>query len=240
MTLDQLITRQGGRIIDATLPISEDQKEWRYQCVSIIKPYLQNFGLTPGSWGNAEDYWLNTNPAILTKFDKLNTRAIQAGDILVFRPRHIAIAVNGSQMLEQNGGAGTGTGQGTDAIRIRTIPLDALYGVLRPKNNQGEEMIPDVDHLKSLWRVYLQRDPTPEEIKFWVGRSYNQTIESLDGSPERKHVDEVITTGKIAVSDNWRQQIYDLVAENQNLKINNSLVLWNKDTVISYLKDHLK
>ena len=46
-----------------------------FQCVDLIKQYLaQLYGLKPGSWGDAKDYWLSTNPAILTKFDKVLSR----------------------------------------------------------------------------------------------------------------------------------------------------------------------
>lgn len=110
-----------------------------YQCVDLIKQYLrQEHGIKAGAWGNAKDYWLKTNPALLKKFAKVKGKG-KAGDIVILKPTatnkygHIAIAINDKQMLEQNGSTGSGSGKGKDAIRIRQIPYDRVYGFLRPK-----------------------------------------------------------------------------------------------------------
>jgi hypothetical protein len=116
-----------------------------YQCVDLIKQYLASeFGLTPGSWGNAIDYWYNTNPALLTKFDKLSTKETRTGDIVIFAGingspyGHIGIADSPAGTitvgtLEQNGATGNGAGTAGDAIRVRGIPKWRVVGVLRPK-----------------------------------------------------------------------------------------------------------
>lgn len=114
---------------------------YAYQCVDLIKQYtLEEFGIQQGAWGNAADYWEKTHPTLLTKFDRISTRDIKQGDILIFKRSaangnagHIAVADSATQMLEQNGGAGSGTGTGSDAIRITNIPFNNLLGVLRPK-----------------------------------------------------------------------------------------------------------
>lgn len=111
-----------------------------YECVSLVKQYLDEcFGIKPGSWGDAKYYWLATNPTLLKRFNKIGGIIPKQGDIIILKPTiankygHIAIAHDSTTMLEQNGSTGTGIGTGNDAIRLRTIPIERLYGVLRPK-----------------------------------------------------------------------------------------------------------
>ena len=60
------------------------------QCVDLIKMYLNKvFGLTPGAWGNAKDYYenYNNNSALKSNFTRIaNTPSFvpQKGDIAVF------------------------------------------------------------------------------------------------------------------------------------------------------------
>ena len=60
------------------------------QCVDLIKMYLNKvFGLTPGAWGNAKDYYenYNNNSVLKANFDRIaNTSSFvpQKGDIAVF------------------------------------------------------------------------------------------------------------------------------------------------------------
>jgi len=115
------------------------------QCVDLIKAYLAEcYGLKPGAWGNAIDYWYSTNPAILAKFDRLSTTSARRGDIVIFKGingnpyGHIGIADGESGVLniptlEQNGATGNGSGLGGDAIRVRGIPRWRAVGVLRQK-----------------------------------------------------------------------------------------------------------
>lgn len=116
-----------------------------YQCVDPIKRRLDEVdGIKAGSWGNAIDYWTSTRPEILAKFDRIayTGQLLQKADILILKPLttpygHIAQATSPTQMLEQNGGTGDGSGLGTDAIRIRTIPFSrGILGILRPKEVQ--------------------------------------------------------------------------------------------------------
>lgn len=116
-----------------------------YQCVDLIKQYLaENYGLKPGAWGNAIDYWYATHKDILTKFDRLSTSSARRGDIVIFKGingnpyGHIGIADGDTGLinvptLEQNGSSGNGSGVGGDAIRVRGIPRWRVVGVLRPK-----------------------------------------------------------------------------------------------------------
>lgn len=120
-------------------------KVYGYQCVDLIKQYLaEEYGLKPGAWGNAIDYWYSTNAEILKKFDRLSTSSARQGDIVIFKGvngnpyGHIGIAdasagILTSTVLEQNGSSGNGAGVGGDAIRTRAITKSRIVGVLRPK-----------------------------------------------------------------------------------------------------------
>lgn len=117
-----------------------------YQCVDLIKQYLRSrFGLRPGSWGNAIDYWRYTNPAILKKFDKVSSTNAKRGDIVILKGLsgnpygHIGIATGRNttttvEILEQNGSTGGGSGTGKDAIRKRAVLKSRIAGLLRPKS----------------------------------------------------------------------------------------------------------
>jgi CHAP domain len=121
----------------------------RAQCVSLIKIYLaEMFQIQAGYWGDAREYWENTNQQVLQKFSKEQGVTPELGDIVIFKPSssnfqagHIGIAVSANQLLEQNGATGMGYGTGGDAIRIRTMPGN-IYGILRPR---GIDMITDND-----------------------------------------------------------------------------------------------
>lgn len=123
---------------------------YRYQCVDIIKRYMYSyFGIGNGAYGNAIDYWYSTASAIANKFNRVNTKDVRKGDIVVLetnltpirkgkQPGHIGIAsgVQTSttvQILEQNGSTGNGSGLGNDAIRLRNVSKTRIAGILRPK-----------------------------------------------------------------------------------------------------------
>jgi len=136
MTYQQFKSKWLGKRVDY-------DRVYGFQCVDLIKQYLHEcYGLRPGAWGNAVDYWLSPNPAILKKFDRIATNQTRAGDIVIFtssnRYGHVGIADGTTgwlnvPTLEQNGSTGNGSGTGGDAIRIRGIAKSRVMGVLRPK-----------------------------------------------------------------------------------------------------------
>lgn len=120
-------------------------KVYGFQCVDLIKQYLdQEFGLKPGAWGDAINYWDNTNQAILEKFDKHQDSYVQEGDIVVFKgingnkAGHIGVATgqynnDAVEVLEQNGSTGSGDGKGGNVIRTRFIARSRVAGRLQPR-----------------------------------------------------------------------------------------------------------
>jgi hypothetical protein len=125
-----------GRVADPSLAGELPPENW-YQCVSLVKPYLAKYGIIAGRWGDASTYWSNTRQAIKDKFQRLEISEPQKGDIVILSFDHIGIAngvVQGTsfQMLDQNGGAASGTGTSTDAIQIHVFKKSSILGVLRP------------------------------------------------------------------------------------------------------------
>ena len=127
-----------------------------FQCVDLVKQYLaEEYGLKPGAWGDAIDYWYNTNPAVLKEFDRLSTNQARQGDIVILKGingnpyGHIGIADGSSgiltvTILEQNGATGNGSGLGGDAIRTRAVPLWRVVGLLRPRTAKPAIKMPPV------------------------------------------------------------------------------------------------
>lgn len=170
----------GGRIIDLSLPV-EPGPEWRYQCVSLIKEYLRKvFGLQPGAWGDAVDYWRNPRAELLVKFYKVGPPYVP-GDIVIVRKgtrfEHIGIALEGDRLLEQNGGLGTGSGLGSDAIRIVKMPT-ATYGALRPK---GENMYPNEGDIHNAYLDANGRRATPQEVATYTSKPWSASDGLLQG-----------------------------------------------------------
>lgn len=79
------------------------------QCVDLVKQYLNKvFGIKPGSWGNAKDYYENYNS---NKILKANfTRIANTAD---FIPKKGDIAVWGTGLGNKYGHIAIATGEGT-------------------------------------------------------------------------------------------------------------------------------
>jgi hypothetical protein len=135
----------GSRVGDDSLVASGEETEaTKYQCVSFVKAYIREcYGLEPGYWGHAIQYWTQPNQALLSKFYQVSNSEAQKGDIVMLwglpgNPYgHIGIATGGLtaisvEILEQNGSTGNGTGTGGDAIRTRYVDRSRVAGLLRP------------------------------------------------------------------------------------------------------------
>lgn len=134
-----------------------------YQCVDLVKVYLDwCFGIKPGAWGNAKDYWNNLNrPGMAEHFYRVQNTPdliVQKGDIVVWGAMpgnpygHIAIGlgegdVNGFQSLDQN--------WGTSYVKQVGHNFNNVLGVLRLKNPQ--EIEPPVVEMFT---------PEPEVVKY--------------------------------------------------------------------------
>ena len=149
MTYQQFKNKWLGKRVDI-------DKVYGFQCADLVKQYMfECFGIPNGSYGNAIDYWRNTNPKVLAKFDKLSTKETRTGDIVVMSGingnpyGHIGVADSSAGwiyagILEQNGATGNGSSVGGDAIRVRNIPKWRVVGVLRPKVARPASKMPAI------------------------------------------------------------------------------------------------
>lgn len=112
------------------------------QCVDLIKVYLDwCFGIKPGAWGNAKDYWnALSRPGMSEYFYRIDNTpdlVVQRGDIVVWGAMrgnpygHVAVGlgegdVNGFQSLDQN--------WGTPYVRQIGHNFNGVLGVLRVKD----------------------------------------------------------------------------------------------------------
>lgn len=117
-----------------------------YQCVDVAKLFNEEvLGVNYGSIGHAKDYFYNLPD---TSFDKIRSNGSNRpirGDIVIWDSSwgrgygHIAICLayddSGFYVLEQNGGAGGGTGTVSDAIRIhKYVNYSGVTGWCRYKS----------------------------------------------------------------------------------------------------------
>lgn len=185
------------------------------ECVSLVNQYCYRvLGVPATAWGHAKDW--ASNPAVLIFFNKASY--IQPGDIIVFGATsgnpygHIAVALTGYSMLDQNGDLGR---------RVAVRPIFAnIIGILRKKNistGGGNKMIPDTDNY--YWRYGIDlavklrgRQLSRDEFRnALVGKSDLTAIEILSDDPEAARIQQAQTLGMVAQRDNWQQQIADLL-----------------------------
>lgn len=112
------------------------------QCVDLIKMYLDKvFGIKPGSWGNAKDYYLNynNNSTLKANFDRIaNTTTFvpQKGDICVWGEElgeygHVSIATgdgNTSKFISHD------LNWGSKYVKLVEHNYKGFLGVLRAKD----------------------------------------------------------------------------------------------------------
>lgn len=191
-------------------------KVFGYQCVDLIKQYVDEVhSIRSGAWGNAIDYWRSPHPTLLTIFKKVAGTDALRGDIVIIKPisnnpyGHIGIATGQSdktsvQILEENGGASTGTGLGSDAIRRRFVPRSSIAGLLRSKEN--EEMKIDKTLSILLWRnVKLIHSPTDKQVKSIIGKDPTDVLEDWQNDGD-------VVDIKLVVKQKYPEALEDIEA----------------------------
>ena len=142
------------------------------QCVDLIKMYLNKvFGLNPGAWGNAKDYYENFNNLPLkNSFDRIaNTPE--------FVPKRGDIAVWGAGLGNTYGHVAIATGEGNTSnfytydlnwngktVHKENHTYKGFLGVLRPKDpdkiDGGEEEMKVYQNGSTEETVYADTDCT--------------------------------------------------------------------------------
>lgn len=213
------------------------------QCVSLDKWFLSEVCSVPNpgaARGHAKDYG-NT---LVAQGHAIEVPAAErkAGDIVVWpddggQYGHTGVLLNNDRVFEQNVGLPGSShkyvrqadGRNVLVFAARIDPLFASWRTgaaryYRIKTYKGAiNVIPDTDNfyyrygqdlaLKLRGRV-LNRE---EFRKFLVGQTDLRAIEILSDDPEAKAVQDAQTLGMIAVRDNWRQQIADLLLQVKDL-----------------------
>jgi len=164
-----------------------------YQCVDLAKHYMLTvYGVPYAAYGNAVDYWTNTDPAILAKFDPVSYPCdIKDGDVIVWgagdetsKLGHIAVAYNG-QMINQNNA-------GRNYVTVDNIFTSGLLGVLRPKENNTMTEIQIIE----LYRFYLgAKKPAQSVIDYWKPYTYEQLRNAILNGQEYKDVISRVKAG---------------------------------------------
>ena len=135
------------------------------QCVDLVKQYLNKvFGIKPGSWGNAKDYYenYNNNKTLKANFTRIaNTPE--------FVPKKGDIAVWGTGLGNKYGHIAIATGEGTTSyfysydlnwngktVKKVKHTYKGFLGVLRAKNQE--------------------KITGPAKVKFVVGKTYTTQV----------------------------------------------------------------
>lgn len=217
ITLDQFYTKY-----NIHLPITNYLGQYPGECVSLISRYLADcYGLTPGAWGNATDYYPNPNPAILTVFDvMLPGTTPQDGDILVWgddpgtftgADGHIAIAYRG-RIMNQNY-------EGKKYLTLDNFFSPGYKGLLRPK---GDDMIQDTDdwftRANRLHRQELGAELPRERMKEFVGMTWIHFTDLLSNNPAADVNTAMADLGRVVTDQRWLQNILDLRSDITNLQ----------------------
>ena len=142
------------------------------QCVDLIKMYLNKvFGLTPGAWGNAKDYYenYNNNSVLKANFTRIaNTASFvpQKGDIAVWGAGlgntygHVAIATGEGNTSEFYSYDLNWNGKTVHKVQHT---YKGFLGVLRPKDQNkigGEEEMKVYQNGRTEETVYADTDCT--------------------------------------------------------------------------------
>lgn len=135
------------------------------QCVDLAKMYLDKvFGIKPGAWGNAKDYYLNFNNLPLkNSFTRIANTPLfipKKGDIVVWGPGlgntygHIAIATgegNTSNFYSYD------LNWGSKSVHKVQHNYKGFLGVLRPNNQSKINEITYRSHIQDIgWQGYVK------------------------------------------------------------------------------------
>lgn len=210
------------------------------QCVSLVKWFLQEMTSVPApqaARGHAMDY--GNNLVAQGHAVEVGASQRLPGDIVVWQRDgggygHIGILLTGDRIFEQNvnvGGSATmrvPQGDGTYAT-VYASRIDGLYDNWRIGSprfyrvntyvgnvKKEEDMIPDTDNYyfrygqKTASQIRGRQLSRAEFRQHIVGRTGTNALEILSDDPEADKVQRWQEVGKLAVTDNWQQQIYDL------------------------------
>lgn len=157
-----------------------------FECVALAKLYTQECNnIKLGSFGgSAWNGFLNEQHTFDDSWEQtVDKSRIRQGALLFFKPTstnqywHVAVCDSADSMLEQNGGKGSGTGQGTDAIRLsKWNTRKDFAGAWQIKQQPVVESLMPLEDLRAIWLKKKTRKfwnyAVDERIKMLIDISY--------------------------------------------------------------------
>lgn len=173
------------------------------QCVDLIKMYLDKvFGIKPGAWGNAKDYYENfDNLSIKDTFTKIsnNTSFVpQKGDIAVWGSGvgngygHLSIATGDGNLSNFNS---YDLNWGSKSVRKVQHDYKGFLGVLRA-NDQSK-----INGVQLMYKVHIQD-------KGWT--DWENSGETAGTTGENKRIEAIILQGNNGLDLSYRVHIQDI------------------------------
>lgn len=156
-------------------PTTDPNSQFIGECVSLIQQYLNKvYGIAWVPRGDARSWGTNGN--VLSYFDRVNS--IQAGDIVVYPAvpgnpfGHIAIALGGGQMLEQNGRI---------ARRVSVSPLRGGQSAILRRKGTGEDIVkPSAQQVVDVFIKFLGKAPSSQdEINYYTQRDIRELLTNV-------------------------------------------------------------
>jgi hypothetical protein len=201
MNLDQFFASYNGKSLDY-------DNAYGVQCVDLAKFYLREcYGIHPGAWGNAHAYFTATNPAILSRFNRITNNPKDLNQ----RPSRGDIVVWGSALPGSEGSGhiavydaktAPGTFRSFDAnwggktYHFVTHNYNNVIGWLTPKpapvaaasapaasQPQGGIILNDAQ-VQKLYNLVLHRTGDAGGIKNYSGKSLDFFLNDIGGSQE--------------------------------------------------------
>lgn len=177
------------------------------ECVGLVMVWLASIG-APHIWGNACDLPANADRNAYTITPYTPGYVPNVGDAVSWPAGwggssvgHTAIVAPGTTakklvVFEQNDRIDNHNGVADEDGRCRLTTFDYSGNptFIHPKilANQGDEMIPDENHLQALFRAFRGRPAGPDEVKKYVGTNYSGMVEALDQGDERRGVADAL------------------------------------------------
>lgn len=181
MNYDSFVAKYNGK------PVEYDGA-YLYQCVDLVKQYLHDcFGINPGTWGNASNYYTNPNPTLLGRFTKIANGATNVpskGDIVVYSSATPGSGGAGHiEIFDHKAGAGTfvafSQNWGGQTAHFVTHADNYKYvlgwftPIVAPSAGNGEIMDTDAK-VGRQYNTLRGNTGTAGERASWIGKPYDQ------------------------------------------------------------------
>lgn len=214
------------------------------QCFDLVNRWSTALGYRP--FGGLYAYGIFDQPqGNYSQIRNTPDAVPKAGDIIVWNSRygggygHTAIATGvGNTSYFESFDQNYPTGSPAHIVRHS---YDGVIGWLRPNKlttGDNDMVIQGENEFARANQLHMQllgRPLSRETFNQLVGKSWLNVIEIFSDHAETQQQQQVLQVGRVAVKDNWQQQIYDLQAQLKKASdlatdLNNRLVKAEADT----------